>query len=48
MENEKKSKCGGGGVGGGEGALLITNLTGSCFAFSIDFNLMDTLAEFTF
>ena len=26
----------------------ITNLTGSYSAFSIDFNLMDTLAEFTF
>lgn len=47
MEDEKKTKCVG-GEGGGEGALLITNLTGSCFAFSIDFKLMDTLAEFTF
>ena len=26
----------------------ITNLIGSYSAFSIDFNLMDTLAEFTF
>ena len=42
----KQSVCG--GRGGGKGALLITNLTGSRFAFSIDFKLMDTLAEFTF